>query len=293
MQSSAAMRGPAAGKATRAAPEARRNSAEERSDKAEDRSGKAEDRSDKAEELGSKAEERAGKTEAVALRALAHPLRWKLIDLIGSESSATATRCAEALGESVASCAYHLSILAKYGYIELVPDVPGREKPWRLTSYRQDLSADGLGIEGELASQAATEAFLDHEFARTKERLRRRGLEAAQWRDAGRLLGTSIWVTVDEFRELSEELTALALRYTGRWDDRTLRPAGARLARVFMSTSVAPEPAGGTSAEPAGGGASAAPARSGASAEPAGSEASEQPPSGGTRRQAPRGGSAD
>jgi len=33
--------------------------------------------------------------EGLALRALAHPLRWKLIDLLGSEGSATATRCAE------------------------------------------------------------------------------------------------------------------------------------------------------------------------------------------------------
>ena len=53
--------------------------------------------------------------DALTLRALTHPLRWKLLDLIGSELSATATRCAEVLGESVASCSYHLGILAKYG----------------------------------------------------------------------------------------------------------------------------------------------------------------------------------
>ena len=50
---------------------------------------------------------------------------FELIDRLGSEQSATATRCAEVLGESVASCSYHLGILAKYGYIELVPDQPG------------------------------------------------------------------------------------------------------------------------------------------------------------------------
>ena len=97
---------------------------------------------------------------ALALRALAHPLRWKLIDLLGTEESATATRCAEVLGESVPSCAYHLGILAKYGYIELVPGHTGREKPWRLASYEQDLSGEGLGTDGELAAEAATDAFL-------------------------------------------------------------------------------------------------------------------------------------
>ena len=35
-----------------------------------------------------------------ALRALAHSLRWQLVDLLGSEGSATATRCARAISES-------------------------------------------------------------------------------------------------------------------------------------------------------------------------------------------------
>src|ERR1022692_3884909 len=132
-----------------------------------------------------------GGVDALALRALAHPLRWKLIDLLGSERSATATRCAEVLGESVASCSYHLGILAKYGYIELVPGQAGREKPWRLTSYRQELSGEGLGAEGELAAEAAIEVFLDHELTRTKDRLRRRSLEPAEWRGGRPKVGLS------------------------------------------------------------------------------------------------------
>ncbi len=190
---------------------------------------------------------------ALGLRALAHPLRWKLIDVLGTEGSATATRCAEVLSESVASCAYHLGILAKYGYVELVPGQAGREKPWRLTSHRQDLSAEGLGLglglEGELAAEAATQAFLDHEFARTRERLRTRSLEPAAWRDSCRLLGSSMWLTAEELSELSERLTELAVRYTDRNDDPDSRPPGARLARVFFSTSVAPEPAGSQTRE--------------------------------------------
>jgi len=188
---------------------------------------------------------------ALGLRALAHPLRWKLIDLLGTEGSATATRCAEALAESVASCAYHLGILAKYDYVELVPGQAGREKPWRLTSHRQDLSAEGLGLglEGELAAEAAMEAFLDHEFARTRERLRTRSLERDEWRDSCRALGSSMWVTADEFSELAEELTDVAVRYAARDEVPANRPPGARLVRIFFSTSVAPEPASGQKQE--------------------------------------------
>jgi Helix-turn-helix domain len=181
-----------------------------------------------------------GNRGALALRALAHPLRWKLIDLLGSEESATATRCAEVLGESVPSCAYHLGILAKYGYIELVPGQAGREKPWRLASYKQVLSGEGLGIEGELAAEAATDAFLDHEVARIKQTWRRRSHEDPGWRDAIGLLGSTFWATEAELAEVTEQLTEIALRYSDRLQDPGKRPEGARLARVFFSTSVAP-----------------------------------------------------
>lgn len=112
------------------------------------------------------------------LRALAHPLRWRLMDVVGAEESATATRCAHLLDESVASCSYHLGILAKYGYLERVPDAAGREKPWRLTQGVQDLSAASPELEDQLASEAAMDAFLDHEVARLKQRMRGRSLVA-------------------------------------------------------------------------------------------------------------------
>ncbi|XVV05309.1 helix-turn-helix domain-containing protein [Actinosynnema sp. CA-248983] len=56
-----------------------------------------------------------------ALRALAHPFRWKLIMLLAAEGPRTATQCAEATGESVAGCSYHLNTLAKYGFVGEVP----------------------------------------------------------------------------------------------------------------------------------------------------------------------------
>jgi hypothetical protein len=178
-----------------------------------------------------------------ALRALAHPLRWQLIDLLGSEGSATATRCSEVLGESVASCSYHLGMLAKYGYIEEVPGRTGREKPWRLASQRQDLGSDGLDTldtEGQLAAEAATEAFLEHEFARTRQRYRRKPLEPAQWQPA--LLGASVWLTEQEYAAAKQELLAILERHVRDRDplDPSRRPAGSRETRLFVAVSVAP-----------------------------------------------------
>jgi hypothetical protein len=173
------------------------------------------------------------------LRALAHPLRWKLIDLLGSEGSATATQCAQGLGESVASCAYHLGILAKYGYVEQVPDRDGREKPWRLTSYEQRLGPDGDDLASQLASEAAIDVFLDHELARTKSRQRSGSAEPPGWRPA--LQGTTTWLTEAEFEEVIHELTSLLERRKDRLEDASRRPDGARQVRLFFSASVAPE----------------------------------------------------
>jgi Helix-turn-helix domain len=129
---------------------------------------------------------------ALRLRALAHPLRWKLFDIVFREGTATATRCAELTGESVASCSYHLNILGKYGYIEQVPGA-GKEKPWRSIDARQELSAPGPELEDRLAAEAATEAFLEHEFDRLRAWQRLRDTEPSQWRNATGLGGSTMW----------------------------------------------------------------------------------------------------
>jgi len=175
-----------------------------------------------------------------ALRALAHPLRWQLLDLLGSEGSATATRCSEVLGESVASCAYHLSVLAKYRYIEEVPGRTGREKPWRMASAEQDLGPGGLDAEGKLAAAAAIEVFLEHEFTRTRQRYRRQSLEPEQWQP--KLHGETVWLTEQEYAAVKQDLFAVLEKY-GRGRhllDPSQRPAGSREARLFIAASVAP-----------------------------------------------------
>ena len=174
------------------------------------------------------------------LRALAHPMRWKLIDLLESEGSATATRCAEALGESVASCSYHLGILAKYGFIELIPRNAGREKPWRMLSSPQDLTPQSSDPEEELAARAAGEAFLDHEVERTKSWLSRASLDVPEWRNASAAGGSTMYVTAVELLEIKDELAGVLLRFEDRESDPAHRPASARRARVFFSTSVDP-----------------------------------------------------
>lgn len=174
------------------------------------------------------------------LRALAHPLRWKLINLVDSEGTATATRCAEVLGESVASCSYHLNMLAKYEFLEEAPGGQGREKPWRLTTRSQSFSGEGLGPEGQLAAEAASGALVDYEFDNIKNLMRRKSLEPQPWREATGLAVSSMYLTADETTSLRKLVTDFMETIDDRWINPELRPEGSREVRVFLSTFVAP-----------------------------------------------------
>ena len=51
------------------------------------------------------------------LRALAHPLRGRLLGLLRTEGPSTATRLGQQLGESSGATSYHLRQLEAYGFV--------------------------------------------------------------------------------------------------------------------------------------------------------------------------------
>ena len=66
-----------------------------------------------------------------ALRALAHPLRVRIYDILSQYGPQTASSLAERLGESSGSTSYHLRALAKHDLIHELDDRgTGRERWW-------------------------------------------------------------------------------------------------------------------------------------------------------------------
>jgi hypothetical protein len=181
-------------------------------------------------------------TDPLALRALSHPLRWKLIELLRLEESATATRCADLTGESVASCSYHLGILAKYGFVEPADPGPGREKPWRVAVRQLSVSTEGLDPETALTAETVKEIYLDHELGRMKEAYRRGDREPEPWRGLTGTRSRNAYLTPEEFTRIRDEIHAVIERYAGRDEDATARPPDARPVRV-MFASYLPLPA--------------------------------------------------
>jgi predicted ArsR family transcriptional regulator len=187
------------------------------------------------------AEERRNITDPKALRALAHPLRWKLIEFIGREGTATATQCAEETGESVANCSYHLNTLAKYDYVEKAEGGQGREKPWKLVSNSQSISDIGVDHETELAAQAASSAFLDYAMAQIRDRQLTAKLEPEEWRAVIGVNNSTDFMTPAEVEEVVEAMTTLMNQYKERRTNPALRPEGARSVSVFLATTVVPQ----------------------------------------------------
>jgi predicted ArsR family transcriptional regulator len=187
------------------------------------------------------AEERRNITDPKALRALAHPLRWKLIEFIGRVGTATATQCAEETGESVANCSYHLNTLAKYDYVEKAEGGQGREKPWRLVSQSQTWDNVGPDKETELAARAATSTFLEHALTQIKERQLTEYLEPEEWQKVLGVDNTNEYLTPAEAEEMRGAIRELMNKYRERRTNPSARPEGARFVNLFLSATVAPE----------------------------------------------------
>jgi DNA-binding transcriptional ArsR family regulator len=172
--------------------------------------------------------------DAASLRALAHPIRWSLIEALGLEVTATATRCAELIGESQATCSFHLRQLARFGLVEEAPSSSKRERPWRLRSLRQSWSNEPSGDRGQDdAVRQLNAVFVDRETERIRRWARQAVDAPAQWREAAGMTGALAWMTPDELRQFGEEFDELALRHLDRVEHPELRPAGAQPVRLF------------------------------------------------------------
>jgi len=178
-------------------------------------------------------------TDPARLRALAHPLRLELFDLLTERGEATATECAQAVGESAASCSFHLRMLEKYGFIERAP-ARGREKPWRTVARSWDMRPDP-GQPGSLAALRELAVLgIDTEWDRVRAYFSALEDETDEWVQASTFTRSTFWATSEELAQLSRDLQNITDRFAGRSTDPSQRPPGARFSRMVAVAN--PEP---------------------------------------------------
>jgi hypothetical protein len=110
-------------------------------------------------------------TDPRAMRALTHPLRLSLLELLAVGGPATAAACGRAIGVPQANCSFHLRQLAKYGFVqEAAPEAGAdkRERRWQVAAERPVVrfgpESDGIvkrRLE-RLVVERETQAILDH-----------------------------------------------------------------------------------------------------------------------------------
>ena len=168
-------------------------------------------------------------TDPRALRAVAHPIRLKLVGLLRREGPLTATRAGEFLGEGPASCSFHLRQLAKYGLVEEAGGGRGRERPWRATALFTSWPGATRDPELAAASDFLSRVVAERYFEQLMRWIDTRADEPADWQAAELFGDRMLYLTSAELAELGRELDALLDRYTERTAAHELRPEGSRL----------------------------------------------------------------
>jgi predicted transcriptional regulator len=167
-------------------------------------------------------------TDPRALRAVAHPTRLQLLGLLRRQGPLTATKAAEAIGESAASCSFHFRQLAKYGLVEEAGGGQGRERPWRATAMFTEWPLPGASAETDEAAGMLSRVVLERYFEEAVEWLERRPAEPRQWAEASVLADNVLYLTPEELADLGARIAELAEPYVKRTEDASRRPAGAR-----------------------------------------------------------------
>lgn len=164
---------------------------------------------------------------ADAMKALAHPLRMNLLEALVLDGPGTATELAHRLDESPSNCSWHLRKLAEFGFVEEAPGAAGRNRPWRAAS--QGLSWSGDDEETRQAGHGLTDLLLERELQRLRAARAREASEPEEWREAGSITQSALWLTAAEAREISQQIEELLLSKMDRLADPALRPEGSRL----------------------------------------------------------------
>lgn len=160
--------------------------------------------------------ERVKYLDAPSLRALAHPLRNKVVASLRLDGPATATVLAQRLGESSGLTSYHLRVLADHGFVEeLVGEGTGRERWWRavhtMTSWQAE---DFLHDPDERATEDWLAGFSARNGMERLDRwLRRRATASPEWVAASDISDYMLRMTPDRLRALMTEIHELVGRY--------------------------------------------------------------------------------
>jgi DNA-binding transcriptional ArsR family regulator len=147
--------------------------------------------------------------DAAQLRALAHPLRLQLLEILHSEGPATASQLARRLGESSGATSYHLRALHRAGMVEEAEQRNARERWWQRTAERLLIpnsvppeASDSERTELKAAHAQIESIIVDKDAQALSRWMEIRYGLSLEWQDSQWIGNFRIWATASEVRQL-------------------------------------------------------------------------------------------
>jgi len=167
------------------------------------------------------------------LRAIAHPVRNRILGELGAAGSARAADIAKELGIPANQASFHLRQLAKYGLVEEAPEEARdrRDRVWRTAPDSRRLHLDLKEMEAAPGGEAAVSVWRRNATS-WAHKIIESAYSTEREKDTFRtIIENPIKVTKKEAEEFSAEIDAVLQR----WSDRVLDDAAERRTYLFFS----------------------------------------------------------
>lgn len=153
---------------------------------------------------------------AEQLRALAHPLRLRLLQALQAEEPATASRLARRLGESSGATSYHLRALHRAGMVQEAEKRNGRERWWVRVPERLHVptSIPPEASAAERSELQAAHAQIESFAVGSDEQALRNWMEIRyalpqEWQESQWIGGFRIWATTKQVEDFGNAVLEL------------------------------------------------------------------------------------
>lgn len=172
-----------------------------------------------------------------ALKALAHPLRVKILDTLSTYGPFTASGLGARLGESSGATSYHLRQLEKHNFVrEVVGRGTGRERWWERTpgGIRIDVPDNEVSESARAASRLVLREWMTNRTLTLNEFLDRGDdVLPKSWLEASQISLSNLMLTQDQTHELSDRLTAVIDEFVNTYRGQTV--PGARPVQAHVN----------------------------------------------------------
>jgi DNA-binding transcriptional ArsR family regulator len=154
--------------------------------------------------------------DAAGLKALAHPLRVRMLGTLRSDGPATATQLAKRLGENTGTTSWHLRQLADAGFIEEDPERGSkRDRWWRARTRSTQLAVRDFADQPELLGVIGLylQGVVENQFSRAADFVGHADDWPPAWQDAANFSDFALTLDPAGVTALTEELFEVIRRY--------------------------------------------------------------------------------